>query len=112
MKDFKKISAESDWVALVNYQLSDAETELINKAEKTEEDIASMGELHARFEEAPSASELELLNAAYRNICNANNISEEDFTLQGGHVTIENNKIRGVVNLITTEDGNFKQLLF
>ena len=112
MKDFKKMHKDSEWAALVNYQLSATEKELMDKAEKTDEEMISLGVLHKKFEAVPSAEETEYLNKAYEDLCNRNNLSQEDFKLQGAHITIENNKIRGVLNLITIEDNKFKRLLF
>lgn len=112
MKDFKKMSNTSDWVTLVKYELTASEAELRNKEEKTAEDFASLKAVFEKFEAAPSAEETKYLNKAYADLCTKNNLSQEDFKLQGAHITIENDKIRGVMNLITIEDNTFKRLLF
>ena len=54
MKDFKKMHKNSEWVALVNYQLSDTEKQLMDKDEKTDAELLLMGELHKKFESQPS----------------------------------------------------------
>jgi hypothetical protein len=112
MKDFKKMHKDSEWVALVNYQMSATEKELVDKVEKTDEDLNALRDLHAKFETSPSQEEIEHLNKCYEMLCTRNNLKQEDFNLQGAHITIENNKLRGVLNLITIEGGQFKQLLF
>ena len=110
MKDFKKMHKDSEWVALVNYQLSDTEKQLMDKDEKTDAELLLMGELHRKFESQPSTKEKELLNKVYESLLDRNDISKEDINLQGAHITIENNKLRGVLNLIS--DSGFKQLTF
>ena len=110
MKDFKKMHKDSEWVALVNYQLSDTEKQLMEKDEKTEAELLLMGELHKKFESQPSTKEKELLDKVYESLLDRNDISKEDINLQGAHITIENNKLRGVLNLIS--DSGFKQLTF
>ena len=101
---------DSEWVALVNYQLSDTEKQLMEKDEKTEAELLLMGELHKKFESQPSTKEKELLDKVYESLLDRNDISKEDINLQGAHITIENNKLRGVLNLIS--DSGFKQLTF
>ena len=110
MKDFKKMHKDSEWVALVNYKLSDAETQLIDKAEKTDEELILLGDLYEKFEENPSEEEKQLLNKVYDSLLDKNDISKDDVNLQGAHITIENNKLRGVLNLI--DNSGFKQLSF
>jgi hypothetical protein len=110
MKDFKKMHKDSEWVALVNYQLSDTEKQLMEKDEKTDAELLLMGELHRKFESQPSTKEKELLNKVYESLLDRNDISKEDINLQGAHITIENNKLRGVLNLIG--DDGFQQLSF
>ena len=39
-----------------------------------------------------------------------NDITKEDINLQGAHITIENEKLRGILNLI--DSNGFKQLTF
>ena len=109
MKDFKKMHKDSEWVALVNYQLSDTEKQLMED-EKTEAELLLMGELHKKFESQPSTKEKELLDKVYESLLDRNDISKEDINLQGAHITIENNKLRGVLNLIS--DDGFEQLRF
>tara|TARA_R100000935_G_scaffold51760_1_gene78566 strand:- start:82 stop:414 length:333 start_codon:yes stop_codon:yes gene_type:complete len=110
MKDFKKMHKDSEWVALVNYKLSDAETQLIDKAEKTDEELILLGDLYEKFEENPSEEEKQLLNKVYDSLLDKNDISKDNVNLQGAHITIENNKLRGVLNLI--DNSGFKQLSF
>ena len=110
MKDFKKMHKDAEWVALVNYKLSDAETQLIDKAKKTDEELILLGDLDEKFEENPSEEEKQLLNKVYDSLLDKNDISKDDVNLQGAHITIENNKLRGVLNLI--DNSGFKQLSF
>jgi UDP-2,3-diacylglucosamine pyrophosphatase LpxH len=110
MKDFKKMHKDSEWVALVNYQLSDAEKQLIDKDEKTDEELILLGDIYKKFEKNPSAEEKQLLNKVYDSLLDRNDIGKDDVNLQGAHVTIENDKLRGVLNLI--DSNGFKQLTF
>lgn len=110
MKDFEKMHKDSEWVFLVNYQLSDAETQLINKDEKTDEELNLLSSLHKKFKAEASVEEKKLLNEVYESLLDRNNINKEDINLQGAHITIENNKLRGVLNLI--DSAGFKQLKF
>jgi hypothetical protein len=112
MKDFKKMHKDSEWVALVNYQMSATEKELVDKLEKTDEDLNALRDLQAKFETSPSQEEIDFLNEIYDSLLMFHDLSEVDFNLHGAHVTIENNQIRGVLNLVTTQGGQFKQLLF
>jgi|TARA_R110001592_G_scaffold362842_1_gene678497 UDP-2,3-diacylglucosamine pyrophosphatase LpxH len=110
MKDFKKMHKDSEWVALVNYKLSDAEKQLIDKAEKTDEELILLGDIHKKFEIKPSVKEKQLLSKVYDSLLDRNDIGKEDINLQGAHITIENDKLRGVLNLI--DSNGFKQLSF
>jgi hypothetical protein len=110
MKDFQKINKDSEWVALVNYQVSATEQELLDKDEKTEEDLDSLRVLHSKFVTAPTTDEVELLNKIYNNVLLFNDLTENNFDLQGAHITIENNKARGVINVITINGNEFKQM--
>lgn len=110
MKDFKKMHKDSEWVALVNYQLSDAEKKLIDKDEKTDEELILLGDIYKKFEKNPSVKEKQLLNKVYDSLLDRNDIGKDDVNLQGAHVTIENDKLRGVLNLI--DSNGFKQLTF
>lgn len=110
MKDFKKMHKDSEWVALVNYKLSDAEKQLIDKSEKTDEELILLGDIHKKFEKNPSVKEKQLLNKVYNSLLDKNDIGKDDVNLQGAHVTIENDKLRGVLNLIDSD--GFKQLSF
>jgi len=109
IKEFKTIEG-GDWILLVDNALSVEELEFVDKEDKSDDELAQLKELYKKCETAPSETDLAILDKCYDAFIKKENLEDKIIKIAGLHVTLEDDKLRGIFNYFIGKE--FNQFIF
>lgn len=102
IKDFKKIEG-SNWVLLVNDALSVEDMKLVNKENKSDDELIALKDLYKKCETTPSESDSIMLDKFYDAFIKKQGLEDKTIKISGLHLTSENGMLRGMFNYFVDE---------